>query len=84
MEECDLNEIYDQKLLVKGSLASYMGLVLYLPIGLALVALRLVLSFVCAILVAISPGLKTSSHFVIMYANLIGVHVNSSADQVSI
>lgn len=75
MEECDLNEVYDRRLLIKGTLVSYIALVVYIPIGLALITLRLIFSLVSSLLVSLSPGLRTSPHFTKMYANLMGVHV---------
>lgn len=75
MDECDLNEIYDRRLLVKGTLVSYILLVVYIPIGLALLTLRLLFSLISSFLVSLSPGLRTSTYFTKMYANLMGVHV---------
>lgn len=76
MEDTDLKEIYDESVVSKeGSFVSYLLVAVYAPIGLALVALRLLLSFLSSILASLSPALKSNSHFVNMYANLMGVYV---------
>lgn len=76
MEESDKWQMFDKQLLIKDSLSKYMLLLIYIPIGLALVCLRLVLSLVSAFLVSLSPLLRTNLHFIHLYANLMGVYVS--------
>jgi 1-acyl-sn-glycerol-3-phosphate acyltransferase len=77
MEDSDLRQIYDQQYLTKGSLLTYVTLILYIPLGLALLCLRL-LFCLCSILVtSLSPPLKTSVHFIAMYANFMGIYINN-------
>lgn len=76
MEDTDLKEIYDESVVSKeSSVVSYLLVAVYAPIGLALVTLRLLLSLLSSILASLSPALKSNSHFVNMYANLMGVYV---------
>ena len=77
MEDYDLQQIYDQKLLMKGSLFTYIALVLYVPFGLALICIRLLFCLCSIIITSLSPALKTSIHFIHLYTNFLGIHLNN-------